>query len=115
MEKIESKFDITVFVCGDELFSFSRDRSNLIGLDWRSEQILDKDIQEWFHYELSEKQIINIKKFCKDISSDWGRIDFMERSNELVFLEYNANGQWVFLDYSGESNLVKKVAKYLVS
>ena len=114
-EKIESKFDITVFVCGHELFSFSRDRSNLIGLDWRSEQILDKDIQEWFHYELSEKQIINIKKFCKDISSDWGRIDFMERSNELVFLEYNANGQWVFLDYSGESNLVKKVAKYLVS
>jgi hypothetical protein len=114
-EKIESKLDVTVFICGDQIFPFSRDRTNLKGLDWRSEQILDQDIQEWFFYELSEQQISSIKNFCKEISVEWGRIDFMEKDNNLVFLEYNANGQWVFLDYNGEHELVKKVSRYLMS
>ena len=34
--------------------------------------------------------------------------------DNLVFLEFNANGQWVFLDYTGEIGLVKTVANYLL-
>jgi hypothetical protein len=37
----------------------------------------------------------------------------MRIGDELVFLEYNANGQWVFLDYSGEDGLVEAVCNYL--
>ena len=39
----------------------------------------------------------------------------MMRGDDLVFLEFNANGQWVFLDYSGEDGLVKAVSKYLIN
>jgi hypothetical protein len=46
---------------------------------------------------------------------DWGRIDFMELNNELTFLEYNANGQWVFLDYRNEIGLVDEVVEYLTN
>jgi hypothetical protein len=38
----------------------------------------------------------------------------MESDDGMLFLEFNANGQWVFLDYSGEDKLVKTVATYLI-
>lgn len=37
-EKVDSPCDITVFICGESLFAFQRDRSTLKGLDWRAEQ-----------------------------------------------------------------------------
>ncbi len=39
----------------------------------------------------------------------------MRRGGELVFLEYNANGQWVFLDYQQKYGLLRSVVKYLVN
>ena len=30
-----------------------------------------------------------------------------------IFLEFNANGQWIFLDYSNEDKLVDHVVNYL--
>ena len=113
-EKIVSDFDVTVFVCADSLFAYQRDRKNLKGLDWRGEQALDINQKEWFRFELSSVEKSSINSFCKEISVDWGRLDFMKVGNDLVFLEFNANGQWVFLDYSGEDGLVKTVADYLI-
>jgi hypothetical protein len=37
----------------------------------------------------------------------------MTGRDNFIFLEFNANGQWVFLDYTGEIGLVKTVANYL--
>ena len=113
-ETIESKADITIFICGEEYFAYSRDRSNLKGLDWRVEQDYTGQKKEWFRIELSPKSANAVSMFCKDIGVDWGRMDLMEVDGELIFLEFNANGQWVFLDYSGEDGLVKAVSKYLV-
>lgn len=114
-EKIDSNADVTIFVCGNKQYAYARDRKNLKGLDWRSEQVFDIATKEWFKFDLNEKQTVAVKSFCKDLNVDWGRLDLMERDGELVFLEYNANGQWVFLDYSGEDHLVKDVCEYLMS
>jgi len=114
-ELIPSNADITVFICGSDLFSYSRDRSNLKGLDWRAEQDFTGNIKEWNRFELSKKDAKSVFGFCKELQVDWGRMDLMMRGDDLVFLEFNANGQWVFLDYSGEDRLVKTVAKYLIS
>jgi hypothetical protein len=38
----------------------------------------------------------------------------MEVDGEMIFLEFNANGQWVFLYFSGEDGLVKTVSEYLM-
>jgi hypothetical protein len=113
-EKIDSKADITIFVCGVNRYAYTRDRKNLKGLDWRLEQAFDIDTKEWFKFDLNEKQISALINFCNDLNVDWGRIDLMERNGDFVFLEYNANGQWVFLDYSGEDHLVKDVCAYLM-
>jgi hypothetical protein len=113
-EQIDSKSDITIFICGQNYFAYYRDRTGLKGLDWRAEQNFENPLfKEWIRFELSEKQIKAISNFNKDINVNWGRIDFMGSIDELIFLEFNANGQWVFLDYSGEDELVKKVSQYL--
>jgi hypothetical protein len=112
-EKVISDADITVFVCGDNLFAYERDRGRLKGLDWRAEQTFDADAKEWIRFDLRERDSLAIVQFCEDISVDWGRLDFMRRQDELVFLEFNANGQWAFLDYQNEVGLVDAVVDYL--
>lgn len=114
-ELVVSDSDVTVFICGDEMFAYSRDRSNLKGLDWRVEQDFSGDTKEWMRFELNPKNYTAVSLLCKDLGVNWGRMDFMEVDGEMVFLEFNANGQWVFLDYSGEDGLVKSVAKYLMN
>jgi len=114
-ELLSSKADITIFVCGNSYFAYSRDRSQLKGLDWRAEQSFeDIAVKEWFRFDLSAQLQKSVEGFCTDLDVDWGRLDLMEVNGEMVFLEFNANGQWVFLDYSGEDGLVKSVSEYLV-
>jgi len=114
-ETVKSNADITIFVCGNKYFAYSRDRSNLKGLDWRVEQDYTGQKKEWFRFPLSPETHDSVARFCKEIDVDWGRMDLMEASNSLVYLEFNANGQWVFLDYSSEDGLVKTVANYLMN
>ncbi len=113
-EKITSDADVTIFVCGDKQFAFYRSRDDLEGLDWRKEQTFDMHKKEWFLFDLTEKQSTSVANFAHDLGVDFGRLDLMTLNDDLIFLEFNANGQWVFLDYSGEVGLVKTVAKYLL-
>jgi hypothetical protein len=113
-EKVESDFDITVVVCGEKFFAYEKTRKNLKGLDWRGEQNFDPNIREWSKFDLTHEECDALKGFCKDIKVDWGRVDFMKRVGELVFLEYNANGQWMFLDYHEEDGILTSVLDYLL-
>lgn len=112
-EKIVSDADITIFLCGNKQFAFSRSRANLKGLDWRKEINFDVNQKEWFLFELTDAQSQSVQAFAHALEVDWGRLDLMRFDDELVFLEFNANGQWVFLDYSEEIELVKTVTNYL--
>jgi hypothetical protein len=113
-EQIDSKADITVFICEQNYFAYYRDRSNLKGLDWRAEQDFENPLtKEWLRFYLTSEQSQSIANFNASLNVDWGRIDFMGSVDKLIFLEFNANGQWVFLDYSGEDGLAKKVSQYL--
>jgi hypothetical protein len=114
-EKITSTFDATVFICGKKLFAYQKSRAGLQGLDWRQEQDLYSQKREWETFDLSSKVDSGIRSLISALNVNWGRIDFMEKNGELVFLEFNANGQWVFLDYDNSDNLVHHVCKYLTS
>lgn len=113
-ETIAGEFDTTVFICGKAAYAFQRSRENLKGLDWRSEQDL-LAIDDWKTRTLSENEIYSIMGLCSDLNVNWGRIDFLEKAGELFFLEYNANGQWVFLDYTNKAGLVDAVCQYLLT
>lgn len=112
-ERIESPADVTIFVCGQDLFAFERNRTNLKGLDWRAEQNFDVESEEWQPIKLTHDECTSTRALCKDLGVDWGRMDLMRRDDELVFLEYNANGQWVFLDHHGKYGLVDAVIRYV--
>ena len=114
-EKLISDFDVTVFVCNKHLFAYQRSREKLKGLDWRGEQSFDSNVKEWFKIILSQHEQNQIHKFCNDVNVNWGRLDFMKVKNDLVFLEFNANGQWLFLDPDNENKMIDTVVKYLTS
>jgi hypothetical protein len=113
-EKVDAKSDVTIFVCGQKLFPFERDRSQLKGLDWRNQDDIFSTEQKWHPFELSTQQNKSVRAFLSGIGVDWGRLDFMWTGSELVFLEYNANGQFVFLDYNNQFGLLDAVVDYLL-
>jgi hypothetical protein len=113
-EKINAKSDVTVLICGKQLFAFERDRSNLKGLDWRSQTDVFSIDQKWQPFTLTKQQAENIATFVASISVDWGRLDFMWTGSKLIFLEYNANGQFLFLDLKNQYGIIEAVADYLL-
>lgn len=114
-ERIDSDFDVTVFVCGNKLFAYERSRKELKGLDWRAEQDFEPGKKEWVRFTLSDKDKVAVEAFCKDIGVNWGRLDLMTTADSLAFLEYNANGQWMFLDYSNEDGVLDTVIDYITA
>jgi len=113
-ELVNSNADITIFICGNTLKAYLRDRTNLKGLDWRTEQDFKNSTKEWYLFELDKDDERAVRGFSSEMNIEWGRIDLMKVNSGLIFLEFNANGQWVFLDLSGDDGLVKIVSDYLM-
>ncbi len=115
-EKIEAKSDLTFFIVGKKIFGFERSRSALAGLDWRAEQSLDGSIEEWFPFETTTEFKDNLARLNNELGIEWGRYDFMLTADgKIKFLEFNANGQWVFLDFYEKYGLLDCVVEYLKS
>lgn len=113
-EKVNAKSDLTMFVVGAEVFGFSRDRSKLEGLDWRSEQNFNMKSEEWLPYAITVEVKKKIHALNRDLGIEWGRYDFLlNEADEIIFLEFNPNGQWVFLDYQNKFGLLDTVVDYL--
>lgn len=107
-EQIDSKWDVTVFLCHGKTFAFRRDRSELKGIDWRAEQTFDINSLEWETCDLKPEINNAILSLSMELGVQFGRYDFMSIGDTegLVFLEFNANGQWVFLDYHNKYGLL---------
>ena len=113
-EKIEAKSDLTFFVVDKKIFGFERLRGELLGLDWRAEQKFQVDTEEWMPYGFSSEFAEKLTKLNADLGINWGRYDFMlDHQDEIHFLEFNANGQWVFLDFKEKYGLLETVVEYL--
>ena len=112
-ELVAAESDLTVLVFGNNLRCFSRSRAKLEGLDWRAEQFTDAS--KWVPYDLGDAIKAKLLSFCEELGVEWGRIDLMKRvnSDELLFLEMNMNGQWVFLDFENEYGLIDEVVEYI--
>jgi hypothetical protein len=104
--------DITVLLLGDESLAYRRSRETLTGLDWRTEQLTDP--QKWQAVTLPGDYQQGIRQFAQAARVNWGRLDFLELADgNWVFLEYNANGQWGFLELDCPVGLPLKVANFL--
>jgi hypothetical protein len=113
--KVYAREDVTVFVCGNAQFAFSRSRENLEGLDWRRVVPSTPEESLWRPRNLSVGDSARLRALCGNLGVAWGRFDLMEDDDGLVFLEYNANGQFGFLDLYCDNGLMRTVAAYLSS
>ena len=113
--KVESDWDVTVFLCDENLFAFRRSRKSLKGIDWRAEQDFTLQTQEWFPFSLDEAVRHQLLSLANDLKVEIGRFDFMTKGSgaELIFLEFNATGQWVFLDVKNQYGLLDAVVSWL--
>jgi hypothetical protein len=114
--RVDSPADLTVFVCGERLFAFERSREHLESLDWRAGDEEDGNQAQWRPFTLSAEDERATRALLADLGVEWGRIDLM-RTNDgrSVFLEFNANGQWNFLDPDHRVGVLDAVAQYLTS
>jgi hypothetical protein len=111
--KVDARDDVTVVVCGDGHYAFSRSRQDLEGLDWRRTIPESPEESGWRPRTLSQGERKALCALCRELGVNWGRFDFLEDGEGLVFLEFNANGQWAFLDFYGDNGLMRAVACYL--
>lgn len=113
--KVDASYDVTVVVCGRAFFAFARSRTGLAGLDWRR-CIADEDPENpsWHVRALSDDEHAGLRGLCQELGVTWGRFDFLQNEN-LVFLEFNANGQWAWLDLRGQHGLFDAVVTYLLT
>ena len=111
---IDSPLDVTTYVVGSMIFTYSRTRTTGKTIDWRKEQLEDLERKAWFPDPLSERETKSVLSIAQDLGIEWGRFDFLRDHNgELWFLEFNANGQFGFLDELDETGLISAIANYL--
>jgi hypothetical protein len=113
-ELIDAEFDVTVLIVRDTLLAFERKRRVEGSLDWRQEQDFRNTARDWLPAALDTGEARALRAFVEKEGLEWGRIDFMRsNSGQLFFLEYNANGQFGFLDPQNEFGVFTVVADYL--
>jgi hypothetical protein len=84
-EKVDADADLTVVVCGKNLFAFERNRSGLKGLDWRNQEDVFNLEQKWKPFSLTKQQREAVSAFLHQITVDWGRIDFCGQGRGCFF------------------------------
>jgi hypothetical protein len=113
--KVDARDDVTIFVCGESQFAFSRSRENLPGLDWRRVIADSTEEPAWRPRTLLHGEEKALHALCRELGVQWGRFDFLEDDRGLVFLEFNANGQFGFLDFHGDNGLLRAASAYLAT
>jgi hypothetical protein len=74
-------------------------------------------VEDWEPMALGDTFANKILSLSNKLGVEFGRYDFMTvgDTDDLVFLEFNANGQWVFLDPFDKHGLLDCLTNWLRS
>lgn len=107
-EFIDFDADITsVFVQG-EIFSFRKARTDYESIDYRTS--LEGQDKGWEPFQLTQSDLKLITALMGKFRLSYGRLDFIQRGNEIFFLEVNPNGQFAWLDPGNKTGLLSTIA-----
>jgi hypothetical protein len=111
---VPAEYDVTVVAIRDALFAFRLSRADFPPdiIDWRRARAM-MPAQAWVRHELPPAIAAAIRKFMTDMSLHYGRLDFLLAGDTYVFLEVNPNGEWGWLDPSGEFGILATLADEL--
>lgn len=109
---VDKKRELRVTVAGEKMFAVAIDSQNetRTRIDWRRDQSLDM----YARADLTESQTSTIRAFMKKTSLLYGAFDFVVTpEDELVFLECNPGGQWLWLEQATKLPISEAVADLL--
>ncbi len=110
---IQKEADIRITVVGDRIFSARIDSQGdpAAQVDWR--HTADPDLPH-STFDLPSGIDAQIRAFMNRLDLRFGALDFVLTPNgELIFLEVNPNGQWLWLDDRLDEGITKALALHL--
>ena len=110
-ERIDASHDETVVYVDGTIFAFRLDRGTISGIDWRRD-IFSRAL-EWRRQPQDGAFESAVRGFMESAGLAFGRLDFLVRNGERVFLEVNPNGQWGWLDLEGREGIFDRVVQAL--
>jgi hypothetical protein len=111
---VPAEHDVTVVFVRGAMFAFALRRADFPAgvIDWRRARSL-MAAQEWVPHVLPDDLASAIRQFMGDMSLHYGRLDFLLAGGAYTFLEVNPNGEWGWLDQSGEAGIVDALVNEL--
>ena len=105
---VEGKKDVTVVFVRSEIFAFELERDFLDkSIDWR--QFISPE-QRWNVHAIPAALHGAIVRYMGILRLDFGRLDFLlDAEGRYWFCEVNPNGQFAWLDLSGEHGILRAV------
>jgi hypothetical protein len=94
------------------LFPFGRIKSEGEAIDFK--EIEDGQSNGWYPIAISKNLADKITLYMQLLSLDFGRLDFVEKSGDIYFLEVNPNGQYAWLDPDNETGLLEHICSIIV-
>ena len=111
---LDATHDVTSFLAGDNLYTFQRERNPDSTVDWRKEQLEDIGKKAWAFISLDKTTEGKVRTLAERLGVSWGRFDLLkDTGGKLTFLEFNANGQFGFLDIDNTSGMLQGIVHYL--
>jgi hypothetical protein len=110
--RIQASHDVTIVFVDGELFAFSLDRNGISGVDWRQD-IFTRQL-DWRRMRLDDETATRVRALMNELGLRFGRIDLLQRGEQLLFLEVNPNGQWAWLDLHGREGIFDAVVGRLL-
>ncbi|XP_073252135.1 uncharacterized protein [Porites lutea] len=114
-ELVERRSDLRITVVGCEVF-VARIASQILErekdrLDWRRCQ--DKE-ELYSEVQISEELKDRLLEFHRKAGLGFGAYDFLERGDDVIFLECNPGGAWLWLEQNLGLKVSEQVAKCLL-
>jgi hypothetical protein len=108
---VEAALDVTVVFVRGRAFGFSLDRRSFLAstVDWR--EVGQTTIPLWAPHPLPPELDAAIGEFMAELNLDYGRLDFLYDAATYWFLEVNTNGEWDWLDPTGDAGLLDRIAE----
>jgi len=110
---IPKRCDVRVTVVGDQLFIAEIDSqgNEAAKVDWRR---TDDPLLPHRRGSIPDELAAAVREFMRRLGLTFGALDFVATPDgELVFLEVNPNGQWLWLDDQLELGISDTVAQWL--
>ena len=110
-ERVDSDADVTVAYVRGESFAFALDRRPFKDrtLDWR--EMGNEVVRSWQPVPIAAECNGRIHAFMAELGLHYGRLDFLEKDGEWLFLEVNANGEWDWLDADKGRGLFERIVE----